>query len=231
MVKKVILSPHLDDAVFSCWQQIKYSKPLIINVFAGLPPTNTRKIWDIIGGEINSTNMMTKRRVENDQALANLHVDSIYLDFLDRQYRKQDISTDLILNQLKKQLPKNPIIIVPLAGSNLVRHQDHVLLRQIGILLANEGYDVQFFLDIPYMTTPRKLTNQYLERLSRDSSKLVGYKLIAQANKLTKEDIIDKKQAAKTYSSQYFITNLVSLNRLSQQLSRNYELMLAKTSD
>ena len=47
----IILSPHFDDAVLSCWHLLASAgEVLVVNVFAGEPPAGTLGWWDELAG-------------------------------------------------------------------------------------------------------------------------------------------------------------------------------------
>lgn len=222
----IIISPHMDDAVFSCWGSItNASKPLVISVFAGLPPAGTNTLWDFLCHEPNSSKMILRRRLENYNALKDTTASLIYLDFLDNQYLHSKLLDMNIEKEITGYLNKNVPILFPLAISKIYRHPDHIALRKIGVKLANKGYNVVFYPDIPYMILPKHPSDKYLEELLTRSSQNIGINLEITKVVITKKELTNKYQAATKYKSQYSITNLVSFGRLSKLLKLNYELL------
>src|SRR5579884_2646409 len=133
MPKTVILSPHLDDAVINCWQPIVSGDSIIINIFAGIPPEGTRRLWDRVCGEADSVKMMHERRRENDIAVSigGSATAQVYLDYLDNQYREGDPEVGEMVESVLAKSPEESAFLAPLAGSRIYRHPDHVLARQI----------------------------------------------------------------------------------------------------
>ena len=96
--RHAFLSPHFDDAVYSCGGMLSTYvhngiHPLVITVFAGIPPSTIelssyalalykRKYY------IQDPEHMTlRRRIEDRNALDYLQVDYLHLDYLDAIYR------------------------------------------------------------------------------------------------------------------------------------------------
>jgi LmbE family N-acetylglucosaminyl deacetylase len=229
MSEVIVLSPHLDDAVFDCWQVINQSGTTVLTVFAGLPKQGTSKLWDKLCGQADSKLMVLRRRQENDTALRGTSASISYLDFLDNQYRSEPLLLDKIVKEIIDNTPSNSRFLAPLAGSRLLRHPDHVLLRQASLILKRSGHDVSFFPDIPYMRLPRRATPTYLHRLSGQSSKLLGFPVSASCKQLSADQQHAKRQAILAYKSQYKMTNITSFGRLSRLAKRDFEVILEPT--
>lgn len=226
MHSNIILSPHLDDAVFSCWKTIKDSQELlIINVFAGIPKQGTATIWDRICGEKNSVKMINIRRQENELALNKTRATNIYLDFLDNQYRTKKNINKQVKKNINKYLNKKSKILFPLAISSNYRHPDHIFLRNIGLELLEENYDIVFYPDIPYMFLPKNINNKHINKLINRAQGRLNLSVDIQVLKLTQLEQQSKRIAASKYSSQYKMTNIVSLGRLAKSINSNYELL------
>jgi hypothetical protein len=60
LIETVILSPHLDDAVLSCWHTLAATGEVaVINVFAAIPaPDQPLSWWDRITSASNSAARM-----------------------------------------------------------------------------------------------------------------------------------------------------------------------------
>ncbi len=92
------LSPHFDDAVYSCGGTLStYVQngihPLVITVFAGIPPSNIElSLYALALYKrkycIQDPEQMTmRRRIEDMNALDYIQVDYLHLDYLDAIYR------------------------------------------------------------------------------------------------------------------------------------------------
>jgi LmbE family N-acetylglucosaminyl deacetylase len=220
----IILSPHLDDAVFNIWHILNQKNTQLITVFSGLPDGNHATLWDRIGGFKKSRDMMEARRQENETALSGLGVRIVNLDFLDNQYMNEVRDKDQLYNQLKARVAKTDIIYAPIAASRLYRHPDHVLLRVIGLKLKKEGYKVIFYADIPYMQIPQKPGDSFVSRLEKRIFLLTAKKLKVSVISLDKNEVIKKMAAMKAYETQFTITNLTSFGRLSKKANVQSEI-------
>jgi LmbE family N-acetylglucosaminyl deacetylase len=86
--RRLFVSPHLDDAVFSCGELIASTEtPIVVTIFAGPPPPDaciTR--WDADCGFTTGDDIIGMRRSEDRAALDELGAKPIWLDFRDDQY-------------------------------------------------------------------------------------------------------------------------------------------------
>ena len=98
----VILSPHFDDAVLSCWHVLASAgEVLVVNVFAGEPPARTLGWWDRLAGATDSAAAVRMRIEEDRQALALAGRTAVNLPFLDSQYRQPDQAPGEIVEALR----------------------------------------------------------------------------------------------------------------------------------
>ncbi len=224
----IVLSPHIDDAVFSCWHALVPSETQVYNIFAEIPPADTTTLWDRLCGMPDSRQMMHNRRQENDLIFNNLRVPVQYLPFLDGQYRRDKLNPADIASEIIGRSTGRPSFLAPLAGSTVWRHKDHVLVRSAAILLIKQGYKVTFFPDIPYMYMPAIMQPKHLDRLAERMSKLLGIGLKAEVIRLDRQQILAKTRAMKAYGTQWTMTNLASFGTLAVMSDRNYEICLAQ---
>src|SRR3954470_7088366 len=84
----VVLSPHLDDAVWSTFSLLAGDEPdvIVVTVFAGVPQGEAGW-WDARCGITDSSEHVLARRCEDSGVLASLGCSAIHLDLLDDQYR------------------------------------------------------------------------------------------------------------------------------------------------
>jgi len=223
----IILSPHLDDAVFNIWHILNQKNTQLITVFSGLPNENHATLWDRIGGFKKSRDMMEARRLENETALSGVGVRIVNLDFLDNQYMTEERDEAELYNQIKAKVAKKDIIYSPIAAGKIYRHPDHVLLREIGLKLKKEGYKVVFYADIPYMQIPQKPGNSYVSRLEKRIFTITGEKLKVTVISLGKNELIKKIIAMKAYETQFTITNLTSFGTLAKKANIQSEIEIS----
>ena len=101
----IILSPHFDDAVLSCWNLLAgVGEVLVVNVFAGEPPAGTLGWWDQLAGATDSAATVRMRIEEDRQALALAGRRAVNLPFLDSQYREGDQTPEEIVEALRGRI-------------------------------------------------------------------------------------------------------------------------------
>jgi LmbE family N-acetylglucosaminyl deacetylase len=146
-----ILSPHLDDAVLSCWSVLTGSEPArVVNVFTGAPaPGSGACWWDRMTGAVDSADRMRERRAEDRAALALAGREALPLGLLEAQYRGESAVPDL-LGALRAALAPGESLLAPAAMKG---HPDHTLVRDAAVLLGREGADVVLYADLPHAIT------------------------------------------------------------------------------
>ncbi|WP_250516831.1 PIG-L family deacetylase [Caballeronia sp. INDeC2] len=126
----LMISPHLDDAVFSCGAALAASPGAVVcTVFAGAPREPLITDWDTQCGFVNAHQAMHERRDEDAAALDALGARPVYLDFLDSQYagdasaRPGEIASTL-LDVIRKNAFRT--LLIPLG----LFHSDHHLVHE-----------------------------------------------------------------------------------------------------
>jgi len=169
----VILSPHLDDAVFSCGGLLA-ARPgaTVVTVFAGLPADDVPLTdWDARCGFESARQAMTARREEDARALAALGATPHWLDFLDAQYSRSPSPHELgeaLLDTLRT-LDDAPVIL-PMG----LFHSDHLLVHEAALWALRRvlvDWPVLLYEDVPY----RRLEGLLQQRLQT----LAGLGLVA----------------------------------------------------
>lgn len=147
----VILSPHLDDAVLSCWHVLTQPDDVtVINMFAGEPAgLRAPAWWDEYTGAIDSGARVRERIEEDRRALALAGREPTNLGFLDEQYRDQRQPVGPLIEQIERLLPLDAEIYAPAALSN---HTDHALARAVALQLRAAGCTVSLYADLPHAT-------------------------------------------------------------------------------
>ncbi len=208
----IYLSPHLDDAVFSCGGRIALEVRQgigvwVVTVFAGSPdgPLSDyaralHEFWGLAGADAPAA-----RREEDRAALALLGARPVHWDFPDCIYRRAPDGRFLypdygalweaiaaedapLREELARRigaLPLSAQLFVPLGAG---RHVDHRLVRQAA---EATGRPLVYYEDYPYAGK----TGQVMEALGQDSweSEIVG---------LDEEALEAKIAAARAYRSQ-----------------------------
>jgi LmbE family N-acetylglucosaminyl deacetylase len=85
--RPLVVSPHFDDAVFSCGAMLAaHPGAVVYTVFSGCPAADVTTQWDLRCGFDNATRAMQARSLEDDRALDILAAVPERGDFLDAQY-------------------------------------------------------------------------------------------------------------------------------------------------
>lgn len=147
----VILSPHLDDAVLSCWHVLSGPGEVeVINVFAGIPRgLGAPAWWDRHTGATDSGERVGERIEEDRRALALVGRTAVNLSFLDEQYRSEEQPLAPITAEIEFLLVPGACVYAPAAFAN---HADHALVRSAALELRTRGFDVSLYADLPHAT-------------------------------------------------------------------------------
>jgi LmbE family N-acetylglucosaminyl deacetylase len=126
----LVISPHLDDAVFSCGAAIAAASDAIVcTVFAGIPHASIVTDWDTQCGFANAHQAMRARHAEDAAALDVLGARPLHLDFLDSQYAGDHAATpDDIAAALADAIRTTACrtLVMPLG----LFHSDHELVHR-----------------------------------------------------------------------------------------------------
>jgi LmbE family N-acetylglucosaminyl deacetylase len=149
LIETVILSPHLDDAILSCWHTLAATGEVaVINVFAAIPaPDQPLSWWDRITSASNSAARMRERLAEDQRALALAGRQAVNLEFLDDQYRDGSQSLEQIVDALRHCLAPATGILAP---AGIGEHPDHLLVRAAAITLRHDGHTVALYAELPH---------------------------------------------------------------------------------
>jgi LmbE family N-acetylglucosaminyl deacetylase len=144
-----VLSPHLDDAVLSCWHVLAHpGDAIVVNVFAGAPASlDGPAWWDRYTGATDSLERVRERIEEDRRALALAGRTAVYLDLLDAQYRRAGEEPAPPTAQLECMLPGGARVYAPAAFAN---HPDHALVRAAALELRTRGFVVFLYADLPH---------------------------------------------------------------------------------
>lgn len=208
----VILSPHFDDAVLSCWHVLAgVGEVLVVNVFAGEPPAGTLGWWDRLAGATDSTAAVRMRIEEDRRALALAGSAAVNLPFLDGQYRQSEQAPGEIVEALRGVLVAGARIYAPASLGD--HHPDHTAVRAAALVLHAEGANVALYADLPHATVfgwPQWVLDGSagtdpggeLWATQLESTGIPVERMIATAHRLPAEDRARKLEAVLTYGSQ-----------------------------
>lgn len=133
----VVVSPHLDDAVFGCCALVaSHPHCIVLTVFAGLPPAATAlPEWDAACGFASARDAMKARREEDRSALTIVGAEPRWMDFLDAQYREGRAPVNLMarIGQALAEADASTVAL-PLG----LFHEDHRLVSDATIAAVRE---------------------------------------------------------------------------------------------
>ena len=210
----VILSPHFDDAVLSCWHVLASAGDvLVVNVFAGEPPAGALGWWDRLAGATDSAAVVRTRIEEDRQALAIAGRTAVNLPFLDSQYRQPDQASGEIVEALRGVLVAGARVYAPASLGD--HHRDHTAVRGAALALHAEGAQVELYADLPHATVfgwPRWVRNAgSLNGADRAGERWASQleatgipveRMLRAVHRLPAEDQACKLDAVRTYGSQ-----------------------------
>jgi LmbE family N-acetylglucosaminyl deacetylase len=144
-----VLSPHLDDAVLSCWHVLDAAGSVtVVNVFTGTPAAGSPVgWWDERTGAVDSTVRVRQRTREDRTALALAGRTAVNLDLLEAQYRGGPASAEAVATRIAPEVAECDTLYAPVV---LGAHVDHVLVRDAALLLEAEGVRVRLYADLPH---------------------------------------------------------------------------------
>lgn len=192
MVTILVVSPHLDDAVFSAGRFLA-ARPgtVVVSMLAGAPIEPVETKWDRDCGFTDSQHAITLRRAEDRTALALLGAVPVHLDYLDCQYKPEshrDLVTGLI-NEIERRRPE--LVVGPLG----LGHPDHIRVRD-AVLAAHREVPLLLYGDLPY-----RVRNPRSVRAALKSIRRRGY-AIEELRRLALGDEELKAAALACYPSQ-----------------------------
>ena len=142
-----VLSPHPDDAVFSCWHLLAGRQDIrVVNVFAGAPRNPSASgWWDALTGAADAPTRVAERIDEDRRALAHAGRRATNLRFVDAQYRRRHPSRTALARAVGAVATA-----VVYAPAGLSGHPDHLLVRDCALGLRGSGIEVRLYADMPH---------------------------------------------------------------------------------
>jgi LmbE family N-acetylglucosaminyl deacetylase len=169
----LLVSPHLDDAVFSCVALVERAEPIdVLTVASGAPDPPRQGWWDAQCGFASSAESIPARLAEDDAAFAGTPHRRSHLGLLELQYQPERTTAEaeLLAGRVRAWVAANPGGVVALpAGAGcsprltarwrrrLLRrhcsppqHPDHVWVRDT-VLGALTEATLLLYEEIPYL--------------------------------------------------------------------------------
>ena len=203
----LVLSPHLDDAVFSASHAVM-SGSAVVTVFAGFPVATASGPWDRICGFPSSSEAVNARRREDHQALALLGAhSSTHFDLTENQYGSPLSVADLVSALQTAIEPSHSELLAPIGIGG---HPDHVLVRDAALELSRQrDASISLYADLPYAVQhgwPVEVSGERVEHCDP----MAAWSLWVPATpgqmrviRLDEEEQRQKKAAARVYASQW----------------------------
>jgi LmbE family N-acetylglucosaminyl deacetylase len=144
----LVISPHLDDAFFSCSGVIKgVHDPIVHTVFAGdAPADQSLAQWDRDCGFSDGDNVMDHRRKEECSAASRLQATATWDQLLQEGYRPGEVDPVAVARNLSKTIEDvNPeSVLFPLG----LKHTDHLAVASAmwTIISSQEFPSVTWFM-------------------------------------------------------------------------------------
>ncbi|MBB3257335.1 LmbE family N-acetylglucosaminyl deacetylase [Paraburkholderia bannensis] len=160
-----VVSPHLDDAVFSCGSLLAARRGAVVcTVFAGTPADPVHRSWDEAAGFEDSTQAMHARTLEDEYALSLCEACGVRLGFFDGQYAPLP-AAQTVARAIAEELARWPgaTPVVPLG----LRHSDHRCVADAWLVLFRARSMTSCIVyEEAIHRTARDLTGQRLAELA-----------------------------------------------------------------
>ena len=202
--RMVVLSPHLDDAVFSVGATVARAsrggaRVSVLTMFAGDPQSSAPAgKWDRLAGFVTAGEAATARRREDRKACSLLSAAPVWQPFLDEQYA-DDSDGDALAEVLEEALRTADTLLLP--GFPLT-HPDHVRLVRLVLAAGLFRGRIGLYAEQPYMLWERRAG------IAESLRDLVPETIRWRGTRIGYRDLALKVFASRAYSSQ-----LVSIPR------------------
>jgi LmbE family N-acetylglucosaminyl deacetylase len=232
----LLLSPHLDDAVLSCWSVLTDSREVVVvNVFSGTPEPGLVTQIDRMAGANESAGMMRERLAEDAEALALAGREPIGLGFLDSQYRSTpgEVGAADIRAALDERVEEVSAILAP---AGLSGNPDHLVVRGLALELTARGFPTELYAELPAAIRygwPHWVTGDDADphlipdihwAASLPDPEAARIELIPRSVRLDDAQADGKLQAMRTYRTQYPLLTRGPIDRLGNDRNRRHEL-------
>lgn len=161
----LVVSPHLDDAVFSCGQLLA-ARPgsVVVTACTGVPSDDQPLTeWDAESGFASARAAVRARRDEDARAMDIVGASQMGLDLLDGQYELPPDHEHRLRRALHDAIAGHPTLplFVPLG----IRHHDHQLVGRLARRIARSlALPVLAYEELPYRVEE---PDEHLAALSR----------------------------------------------------------------
>jgi LmbE family N-acetylglucosaminyl deacetylase len=229
---KEIISPHLDDAVYSCWHALD-KNTRVTTVFAGYPEDAMPSAWDISTGFANARSATQVRIQENAAALGFTGARIANLSLLDTVYRSQPdiLDAHAVVEALSGEIDRQATLYCPSGFSLNYWHPDHGIVREAGKILSSQGVDVRFYADVPYCVSPDKLQRWPEQLPVQQIEDLLETDLKSVIIELSPQQALAKQVGVRKYISQFARNDTLAGGVLSDSEMYKWEAVFVPISN
>jgi LmbE family N-acetylglucosaminyl deacetylase len=238
----VVLSPHLDDALFSLWSVVAGDgEVVVVNVCTAIPRPGPVPRWDRITGATDSAAIMRLRLAEDREALALAGREPVGLGLLDAHYGGPSATPAEVARRTAELVEKATVLYAPAA---LGGHPDHRATREAAFRVAEgSGIPLRLYADFPYAVrfgwphwvsgeprdphrTPEADWELWLADVPCGPARLHP-----QVRRLSDAEATERLRAMKAYRTQFAATNGGPTGRLENGYALRYEVVWEVTLD
>lgn len=207
-LRRLVLAPHLDDAVLSCWSAISDCDAIVTvaTLFAGAPPPGSPPgSWDRATNQLDPSLQVERRRIEDRAAMLRCGAVPVHCELLDEQYRESPPSLAAVEDVIANLIGSCDEVWLP---AGIGGHTDHLLVAEAGLRSA---FDVPRFLyaDLPYAARDDARVREAqgaagFEALAGflDTSPFVPARIAPTVHALRRDEWAAKRDALRCYASQ-----------------------------
>lgn len=148
-MKVRVISPHLDDAVWSASGILAHHDVTVTTICAGIPPRGIEPTpFDRRAGFDSANDAVRERRAEDGRALAIFGAEVRHLAYLDVGYRNGERLDEAVEDELTLADERREVVIGPVG----LRHPDHQVIATAfrrGVL-ARPDLNAWLYEELPY---------------------------------------------------------------------------------
>lgn len=235
-----VISPHLDDAVLSCFTLMRAAaQASVVTVFAGIPPAGTEVgTWDRLTGATDARRRARERRAEDRAALAHVGGRPAHLDLLDGPYREATPDREELAATIAARVPRTTTLLAVPGGFGT--HPDHHAVAAAALDVADRlDLDVVVYADYPYAATygwPSWMTGTAPHPMLDPEVAWAPVRRLLARRDLTHDTVIEldratqqaKLDAFRCYASQVEVCEFGPSRMVSDPARLRYELLISR---
>lgn len=195
-MRSLFISPHYDDAVFSCGKLIAImEEPTVLTVFGGMPKNKeVCTAYDQKSGFNSAEEAIIARRGEDSVALTTIGAKQVWFDVPDNQY-SEERDYEEVVHWLTRAFKDYAEVFIPLG----LLHPDHIITGELLRGMVDDKRDYYVYMDMPYYVDNPEIAVDQLRKLPSAEYTFRG------------GDLGKKMLAISCYRSQVPITNIYHL--------------------